>query len=395
MSNPPYLKFDPCIAAAPIYVGGASIESIKKEYGLDRVIKMASNESPLGPSPLAIEAIQQAATGLNRYPPMGDEDLRAALADSVGQEMTPDNFFTGNGVCDVLAMIAFSFLKPGEECIICRPTFPVYDITASRVGATVVYVNLNSSRFVYDVEAILAAVTAQTRLVYLCTPNNPTGGTIGAEQMETLVNHMPPHILIVIDEVYHHFATTNDFPNSLAYVRQGKNVVVLHSFSKAFSLAGLRLGYAITPPEVARYLSRSRQSFHLNQLAVVGGIASLQDKAHLEKTVAITVAGRDWLYDQLLQLDIRVWPSQSNFILFKPPFAPAVVSERLLRRGVIVRPMNQFYLPTHLRVSVGLPEENERFIAVLRESLAELEAEGEPREITEVENEEAEGEFKF
>jgi histidinol-phosphate aminotransferase len=373
-------------------VGGASIESIKKEYGLDDVIKLASNESPLGPSPLAVEAIQQAAAGLNRYPPMGDEALRAALAEEIGRDLTPDHFVTGNGGCDVLSMMAASLLSEGNECIICRPTFPVYEITAQRVGANIVYADLDPNHFTVDVEAILGAVTEHTRLIYVCNPNNPTGTTITAEQMETLVNNVPPHVLIVADEVYHHFAIVDDYPDTLAYVHQGKNVAILHSFSKAFSLAGLRLGYAIAPPEIARYLSRARESFHLNQLVFAAGLAALRDREHLKSNVTLTIMGRNWLTEQLTALGLQVWPSQSNFILFKPPFPPALVSERLLQRGVIVRPMTQFYLPTHLRVTVGLPEENERFIAALRKSLAELEAEGVPKEMAE---EESGGEFKF
>ncbi len=386
------LKFNPNVAAAPVYVGGASIESIQKEYGLEEVIKIASNESPIGPSPLAVEAIQQAAATLNRYPPMGDDDLRAALAETIGQGMEAANFFTGNGGCDILSMIATGFLSPGDESIICRPTFPVYEISARRAGSNMVYADLDPDHFSYDVESILAAVSERTRLIYICSPNNPTGSTIRAEQMESLVNNAPPHVLIVADEVYHHFATTDDFPNSLAYVRQAKNLVIIHSFSKAFGLAGLRLGYGIAPVEIAQYLSRARLPFHLNQIIFAAGLAGLRDKAHLKKVVALVLAGRDWLYEALTGLGIQAWPGQANFILFKPPYPPAEVSERLLRRGVIVRPMNQFYLPTHMRVTVGLPEENERFIAALGEVLAEMEAEGVAKEAA---VEEEKGKFKF
>jgi histidinol-phosphate aminotransferase len=391
LSNTSSLPFNPYISAAPIYVGGASIESIKNEYGLEDVIKLASNESPLGPSPRAIESMYQAAAGLNRYPPMGDESLRAALAEMVGRGTTPDHFVTGNGGCDILSMLAAGFMQAGEACIICRPTFPVYEITARRVGAELVYVDLGEN-FAYDVEGILDAVTEQTRLIYICSPNNPTGSTITAAQMEILVNNVPDHALIVADEVYYHFATVDDFPDTLQYVLQEKNVVILHSFSKAYSLAGLRLGYAIAPPEIARYLSRARESFHLNQMVFAAGLAALADQDHLQKTIDLTLSGRAWLFEKLTGLGLPVWPSQSNFILFKPPFPAAMVSERLLQRGVIVRPMTQFYLPTHLRVTVGFPEENERFITALQESLAEMEADGVPKELAE---ETSGGEFKF
>lgn len=370
------LTFNQDIATAPIYVGGASIESIQKGYGVSDVLKIASNENPFGPSPLAVRAIQQAVAGLNRYPPMGDDDLRAALAEVIGRGMTPDHLMTGNGASDVLARIATAFLDPGDECIICRPTFPVYESSARRRGAQVVYADLEPEHYRYDVEAILGAITGRTRLIYICSPNNPTGGIITAQQMETLVNNAPEQVLLVADEVYFHFVTQPDYPDSLAYVRAGKNVIITHSFSKAFGLAGLRLGYAIAPPEIARYLARTREPFHLNQLALVGGLAGLQDAEHIAQTVAGTLAGRDWLYEQLVKLKLPVWPSQANFLLFKPPYPPAEISERLLRRGIILRPMSQFYLPEHLRVTVGLPAENERFVAALAEILDEMKKKG-------------------
>ncbi len=369
------LTFNPNIANAPVYVAGAPIEAIQQQYGLTEVIKLASNENPLGPSPLAVAALQQAIGGLNRYPPVGDDDLRAVLAEVIGRGLQPDNFFTGNGASDVLAMLATAFLAPGDECVICRPTFPVYESTARRSGAAVVYADLDPENYSYDVETILAAISGRTRLLYLCSPNNPTGTIITAEQMETLVNNLPEHVLLVADEVYYHFATRPDFPDTLAYVQAGKNVIIVHSFSKAFGLAGLRLGYAIAPAAITGYLARVREPFHLSQLALAAGLAGLRDHGHVEQTVKLMLDGRAWLYEKLTGLDLPVWPSQANFVLFRPPYPAAEVSERLLRRGVIVRPMGQFYLPDHLRVTVGLPEENKRFVAALRESLAEMAAE--------------------
>jgi histidinol-phosphate aminotransferase len=387
------IQFNSNIAAAPLYVGGASIEDIRRQHNIEAIVKLASNESPLGPSPRATEAMQQAITGLNRYPPMGDETLRAALARLNGAELQPDNFVTGNGGCDILNMIATAFLTNDSECVICRPTFPVYDITARRTGANVVYADLDRNTFNYDVEAILAAVTAKTRVVYVCSPNNPTGTTLSPGQMEALVSHLPEHVLLVADEVYHHFATTSNPPNTLDYVQQNKNVVILHSFSKAYGLAGLRLGYAIAPVEIAQYLSRARLPFHLDNITIEGALAAVADQEHLSRGVDLVTTGRQWLQDHLTRMGITTWSSQANFILFQPPFDAAEVSERLLRRGLIVRPMGQFYLPAHLRVTIGLPEENERFINALNEVLSELQAENHPRQRTE--NEKDGQEFKF
>ncbi|MDX1520536.1 MAG: histidinol-phosphate transaminase [Anaerolineae bacterium] len=367
------LSIDPNIAASPNYVGGTSMETIKEKYGLEDVIKLASNESMLPPSPRVIAAIQQEIAGLNRYPAtMGDQDVRATLAESIGQGTSPENFVTGNGGCDVLNLIATGYLKKGDECIICRPTFPVYDLTARRRGAKVVYVDLDPEQFSYDVEAILGAVTEQTRIIYLCTPNNPTGTLLTAEQMETLVNNIPPQVLLVSDEVYHHFATDPTFPRTIDYVGQSKNVIIVHSLSKVFGLAGMRFGYGMAPAEIATYLSRARLPFHLNKLTMAGAKAALMDETYIEKTRELTVSGRDWLTEQLQRIEGQVWPSQSNFVLMKPPFESKLVADRLEQRGVIVRPLDNFYLPGYLRVTVGLPKENERFIKELRNVFAEL-----------------------
>jgi histidinol-phosphate aminotransferase len=271
------LKLNPNIAASPMYVAGASIADMQKAYGLETFIKLASNESPFGPSPKAVAAMQQALADLHRYPPSGDESLREALAHHLGHGLRADNFVTGNSGCDVLNMVSLSLLNPGEGGVICRPTFPVYEMTARRVGAAVTYVDLNPEDFQYDIEAILGAVTPQTRLVYICSPNNPTGVPISAGQLEALLNHLPPQVALVYDEVYYHFADAADKPDPLKYVREGKNIIVLHSFSKAYGLAGLRLGYGIAPAPLAEYLSRNRQPFHLSSLALEGGIAALDD----------------------------------------------------------------------------------------------------------------------
>jgi histidinol-phosphate aminotransferase len=360
------LKFDPNIQAAPIFAGGKAAE----DYGPE-ALKLHYNESPLGPSPLAVAAIQKAAANLNRYPPIGDDDLRAALVEAFGEGWTPEHFITGNGGSDVLEIVAKGFINPGDECILCRPTFPIYERTARRAGAEIVYADLDPEDFTYDVEAILAAITPRTSLVYLCNPNNPTGTLLTAGQMETLMDNIPDHVLVVSDEVYHSFADPAIFPHSLNYIRQGKNLFITHSFSKAYSLAGLRLGYGISTPEINHYLARLRGPFHLSELVLAGGLAALQDRAYMQKTVELVVQGRQWLYQQLTNLGVQTWPSQTNFLLFKPPLPAGEVAGRFLQQGIVVRPMAGFYLPDHMRVTVGLQEENERFISTLKEILAE------------------------
>jgi histidinol-phosphate aminotransferase len=387
------IPLNPNIAASPLYVGGASIEDIRQQYGVQEIIKLASNENPLGPSPLAVAAIQQTAGNLNRYPPMGDESLRTSLARINGHGLQPENFITGNGGCDVLNMLAVGFLSTGDQCVICRPTFPVYEITARRAGADLIYVDLDPENYQYDVEAILRSITSKTRLVYICSPNNPTGSAISSSQIDTLINQLPDDILLLFDEVYHHFTDADEHPQMFKYIQEDKNVVLLHSFSKAYGLAGLRLGYGVAPARLAQYLARIREPFHLNSLTLNAALAALDDLEHVARSVEIVRDGRTWLYGQLLELGLQTWPSQANFILFKPTFDPQEISERLLQRGLIVRPMTQFYLPTHLRVTVGQPSENRQFITALSEILAELGSE--TGSYQESKSQEDEGEFKF
>ena len=366
--SPANLQRNEFIQASPIYRGGTSAETIQERYGLDDVIKLSANECMFPPSPKAVEAIKSAAGSLNRYYPyMGDDPLREALAQAIGRSTTHENFFTGNGGCDVLSLITSSFLNEGDECIICRPTFPVYDLVARRRGANVVYVDLDPDTFTYDVEAILSNITERTRILYLCTPNNPTGTLLTAEQMDTIIDNLPPHVLAVSDEVYYHFNTSDEFPDTLKHVHNNRNVVIVHSFSKVYGLAGLRLGYGIAPLEVADYLNRAREPYHLSTVTMNAAMAAIQDAEHTQRTVELTVSGREWIEEQLGAMSVRYWPSQANFVTFQPPQPANEVAQKLEERGVVVRPLERFYLPDHIRVTVSYQAENERFIDTLKD----------------------------
>ena len=374
MSDKPHLN--PHIAAAPVYTAGTSVEEVAARYGLTDVIKMASNENALGPSPKAVEAIASALTTLNFYPRVTDDKLRERLAAHVSAGMTPDNFVTSNGGSEMLAMIAMGFLEEGEEAIFCPPTFLLYEIQVRRRGGQPVKVDL-TPEYRYDVDAILDAVTSRTRLIYICSPNNPTGTIITQEEADRLMAGVPDHVVVVFDEAYIEFVDHDDHVDSLKYVRDGRHVIVVRTFSKIYGLAGLRVGYAIAPPELAQYLWRCRQPFHLSTLAMTGAMAALEDQEHVARTRAIVIEGRKWLHHQLAEMGLDPVPSQSNFIVFRPGYSPQQVYERLLQRGVVVRPAGPFYMPEHVRVTVGTPEQNERFIAALREVLAEMEELGE------------------
>ena len=219
---------------------------------------------------------------------------------------------------------------------------------------------------------IVSAVTDRTRIVFICSPNNPTGSIIPSAQMAELVNSIPSHVLIVADEVYHHFNTDIDYPDTLGHVMDGKRIIIVHSFSKAYGLAGGRLGYGIGPPDIIENISRFRLPFHINNITLQGGLAALGDAAHLESTVDVVVTGRQWLYEQLGGLGTEVWPSQGNFVLFKTAGRAEEVCEGLLNHGIIIRPMDLFYLPGFLRVSVGWKKENKRFIASLSNVLSAI-----------------------
>jgi histidinol-phosphate aminotransferase len=335
---------------------------------VDPVYRMSYNESPLGPAPSVIAAIRQAAPELGLYPPMGDESLRQALAHTLGRGLSEAHFFTGCSGYEALEFVARAFLRPGQEMIISPPTFEVYRRLAQLQGAEVVEVPLHRPNYEPDIAAILAAITERTRLLLLCNPNNPTGTIMTAEAMAWLVRELPDHVLLVTDEVYHHFVTRSDFPDSLGYVLAGKPVIVIHTFSKAYGLAGLRLGYAVASPEIADEVGGLQRAFHQSRLALAAGLAALQDQAHLRANVQAVVEGRAWLVEQFERLDLPYLPSQTNFIMVQTPGPAQAIAEALLDWGVIVRAMPG-ELDHWLRVSVSRPEGNRRFIEGLTAQL--------------------------
>ncbi|MEM7798307.1 MAG: histidinol-phosphate transaminase [Chloroflexota bacterium] len=364
------LKLRSTQAASPIYQGGKPISHLADKFGLDvaDINKLGSNENPL-PTPDSVKsAIQQAAAGLNRYPPSVGR-LREQLAIYLGQGVNAENIVIGNGGCDVLNLIAASFIEPGDEAIICRPTFPVYELTLKRLGASMVYADLNDD-FSYSVERILAAVTPKTRLLYLTTPNNPTGSILTKAEQAAIMSQLPDHVLVVADEVYWQFNDHPDRNDSLHYVREGANIVVLHSFSKLMGLAGLRIGYGIAPVAIAEYLQRGQLPFHINALSIAAGMAAIADRDYLEATIDLTLTERPRMLEALQKIDgIEAFPSAANFILVKPEMAGPALDEALQREGIIVRDLSGFYMPGYLRVSVGQADENEALLEKLEKVL--------------------------
>ncbi len=349
------------------YVPGKPIEDVKREYGLDDVIKLASNENPGGVSPQAIAAMQQALTGLNHYPDGAGYELRSALAKHFDVGM--DQVAIGNGADDLILELSMAYLEDGDEVVVSRSSFPMYDIYASAMRATMVKTPLTSDLGI-DLDAMADAMTERTKLVYVCNPNNPTGGIVSGEAVDAFIRRVPDHVLVVLDEAYAEMVDSPEYPDSLAYVRDGcKNVLVLRTYSKVYGLAGIRIGYGFAHHDVVSTLLRIKPPFNVNVLAQVAGMAALLDVEFVAKSVSDNKAGREYLYGEFDRLGIAYAPSHTNFVLMNVGKKALEVQQELLKRGVIIRPCVGYDLPEHLRVSIGTRDQNERFIRTLRDVL--------------------------
>lgn len=329
------------------------------------------NENPLGPSPLVLDRIRTHLAGLSLYPPRDDEALRNRLAEFYGRGVTPDHLFTTYSGSEALDLIARVFLAPGDEVIVCGPTFHVYERTASLQGAKVVDVPLDHEDFSVRVDAVMEAVTARTRLVYLGNPNNPTGSIVTRDDMDRLHRGLPGKVTLVSDEVYHQFVTRPDYPDSPADAVAGRNVIVLHSFSKVYGLAGLRVGVVISRPDVVERLAELRRTFHLGSLEMEAAAAAIGDRDHVAQSVALAERGKQTLYAAFDRLGVACWPSEGNFVLFRTPVPAEELTACMADRGILVGSGSRFGLTHSIRVSAGLPEANEAFISALEQVLTD------------------------
>ena len=343
------------------YEPGKPVEDLARELGIapGDIIKLASNENPLGPSPLALEAMRAALERAHFYPDGGGYYLREAIAEKFG--LRRENVILGNGSNEIIEFIGHAFLRPGDEVITSDHAFAVYALMATLFGAGTVEVP-EKPGFVQDLDATLAAITPRTRQIYITSPNNPTGTVVSTEEIERFMSRVPGHITTVFDEAYHEFL--HDAPDTLRYVREGRNVVVLRTFSKIQGLANLRIGYGMASAEMIEILQKSRQSFNANGIAQAGALAGLGDHAHQARTRAVTDEGREFLQRRFQQMHVEFIPSHANFVLAQVGDGRAVF-EALLKEGIIVRAMNGYKLPAWIRVSVGTMAENTRFIEVL------------------------------
>ena len=353
------------------YKPGKPIRQAERESGI-RCIKMASNENTFGPSPKALEAIRAAAAEVNLYPDMDAGELRTILAER--HNLQPDQVILADGSTVLLDLIGRVLLAPGLNAITSERSFIVYPIATRAAGGKLATVPMKDDSF--DLEAILRAINPESRVIFIANPNNPTGTLIDAATMDRFLERVPEHVLVVLDEAYcyfgSHFARARgiEYSHSLDYVRQGRYVVVLRTFSKAHGLAGLRLGYGFGPPELLQYFACVRTAFSVSALAEAAGLAALEDTAHIRKTVENNAAQAPWLMQQIQQMGFRVVPTFANFIYFDVGSDALEVSKRMQANGVIVRPLTAWGAPTAIRVTIGTPEQNRAFVAALQKSTA-------------------------
>ena len=350
------------------YPAGKPIEEVQREYGLETVIKMASNENPLGPSPKAMEAVRQALAESNRYPDGNAYLLRTALSKKFN--VTLDHLIIGNGSDELVLFIALTYLGPQDQIIVSDKAFIRYEMAAQVMGTQCVHVPMKDFR--HDLDGMAQAVGPQTRAIFFSNPNNPVGTMVNRMAVERLLDAVPPRVVIIIDEAYREYVDHPDYPDALTYLKTHPNVIVLRTFSKAHGLAGLRIGYGIAHPQIIRDINRVRPPFNVNRLAQAAALAALEDEEHVQRTVRMNTEQKAYLEQELTRLKIAFIPSSTNFILIDAGFDSLKVSQYLLTQGIIVRPMAGFRMPTHLRVTIGTPEENRAFIQAFERTLAQL-----------------------
>jgi histidinol-phosphate aminotransferase len=320
----------------------------------------------LGPPPKAIEAIATAAKGITLYPEGDAPTLRQAVAKHV--QMPPECLVFGNGSDEIIHLLAMTFLEPGDEVVQGDPSFAMYEIYTAQCNGRSIKVPLRDQ--VHDLEAMADAITPRTRIVFIANPNNPTGTFVDRQTVERFLDRVPENVLVVMDEAYHEYVEHPDAPDLRPLIRDGRDVIILRTFSKAYGLAGLRVGYGITTPEIAGILNKVRSPFNVNSLAQAAATAALQDQEHISHSIALNAEGLRYFEEQFRRLGLAFVPSQANFILVDVARDSVAVFQALQRLGVIIRPGAGLGLPHHIRVSVGTMDQNRRFIAALEQVLA-------------------------
>jgi histidinol-phosphate aminotransferase len=354
-----------CILNLTPYVPGKPIEEVKRELGLDDVVKLASNENPLGPSPKALAAMKAALDDIAQYPEGSCFELRKAVAKTLGVE--GDMLIFGCGADEVIHYLGVAFLCDGDEIVQADPSFVQYKAASTLMDCKAHMVPLRD--WTHDLKAMLARVNDRTKMFFVTNPNNPTGTIVGAHQVEAVLDSLPDRCLLVLDEAYYEYADDPAYTRSIEWVRQGRNLIALRTFSKIYALAGTRVGYGVAPKRIIEVLERVRAPFNVNSVAQAGALASLSDPDQVTRTRAQNLRSKQYLYKELDRMGIPYTPTQANFLWVDTQRDCKEVFAKLLRLGVIVRTGDIFGCPTHIRVTTGTDEQNTRFIDALKEAI--------------------------
>ncbi|UTW49479.1 histidinol-phosphate transaminase [Bacterioplanoides sp. SCSIO 12839] len=354
------------------YQPGKPIDELARELGLNEkdIVKLASNENPVGPSPKALAAIQGELEELTRYPDGAGFELKKVLCEKLN--IQPEQITLGNGSSDILDFITRVFVNDGDNVVVSQHAFAIYGLVAKMVGAETVAAP--AKNFAHDLDAMLAAINDKTRIVFVTNPNNPTGTWIKKDELITFLDKVPERVLVLLDEAYFEYVDENDYPNGLALLNQYPNLVVTRTFSKAYGLASMRVGYGVSSPEIADLLNRVRPPFNVNSFALAAAKAAMLDEEYVAKSIAVNNSGMAYLENEFNRLGLDFIPSVGNFISVKMPAGinAMAVNSGLLQEGVIVRPVANYEMPEYLRVSIGIEKENQAFIAALEKVLAQL-----------------------
>lgn len=350
-----------CIERITPYVPGKPIDEVKREFGISDVIKLASNENPLGPSPAACKAMANAAANMAIYPDGACFALKEKLAAHLG--VPAGSLVIGNGSDEVIKLIAEAFLDSGDEGVYADPSFSEYPYVLRLMGAKECVIPLVD--FTHDLDAMADAVGDATKIVFVCNPNNPTGTIVDGPSLQAFVDKIPQDVLIILDEAYYEYVDDPSYPQTLAWALERPNIVVLRTFSKVYGLAGLRVGYGVANPKLAAWINRVKEPFNVNAMGQIAAIAALEDQDHVQRSIEVNRQGKGYLYDEFKKLGLKYVPTQANFIYVDLARPCDAVFKGLLKQGVIIRKGDAFGQPTFIRVTIGTQEQNQRFIGAL------------------------------
>ena len=352
---------NPGIETIKAYQGGKPIEEVKRELGISDIIKLASNENPLGPSPLALQAIEESAKQVHFYPDGNAYYLKSDLAQHLG--VTEAHLILTNGSNEVLTLVGETYLRPGDEVIYAEGAFVVYEHVAQVSGATPVVVPMQNDT--HHLSAMATAITDKTKVIFIANPNNPTGTIVTAAETAQFMAQVPEHVLVVFDEAYYEYVTNPDYPHTLPYVMEERNFIITRTFSKIYGLAGLRVGYGIAPTSIISTMNPVRQPFNCNAIAQAAARAALKDTDYVKKSQELNAEGKTFLYAAFDKLGLRYIKTEGNFIMVFVNQNGADLADAMMQEGVIVRQMAGYGFPNAIRVTIGRQKENERFIEVL------------------------------